>query len=453
MQLAIGATAVIWIPTCQLALAAQFQLQGRVAEKSQFVTRFLAAASSSFEALPLSSLSLSVVLDVFALPGLMLDAPEMARVTAKARAKLLELYGDLEKVWADEAQREQFLALPLPAVRCLLASEATAVASENTALVALAGWVEGGPAGKAATPAQRRDLLSLIRLPYLTSSYIGDILHSVPWIKDALDCRQLLNAFQFAVASETTRQRLSTYEYGPSALTPHFRCPRPLSSVTRASFEWSIELSTIKRMVADAKLWGRVVELSSPLHYFAGFWWQLLFNVEKTAAPADAAPDVAAAASATVVEFVGVRCHANCGSHDYWPRVVRFKASIAALQTGFWEMDYAYMKAIEGPIVDGVGLGYPGFFALPGQVATRANQKADICPPNTYSPGFSRLRACFKCQSGMTEPSSYNSTTLRISKTEVCGVPAGRYLSQNVVRDCPLGSFRSTWELAVDVSA
>lgn len=38
------------------------------------------------------------------------------------------------------------------------------------------------------------------------------------------------------------------------------------------------------------------------------------------------------------------------------------------VQTGFWEMDYAYMKAIEGPIVDGVGLGYPGFFALPGQV-------------------------------------------------------------------------------------
>jgi hypothetical protein len=27
-----------------------------------------------------------------------------------------------------------------------------------------------------------------------------------------------------------------------------------------------------------------------------------------------------------------------------------------------------YLKAIEGPIVDGVGLGYPGFFALPGQV-------------------------------------------------------------------------------------
>jgi hypothetical protein len=57
--------------------------------------------------------------------------------------------------------------------------------------------------------------------------------------------------------------------------------------------------------------------------------------VEKTPAlPDAAAPDSAAAAAAasTVVEFVGVRCHVNCGAHDYWPRVVRFKASIAALQ-------------------------------------------------------------------------------------------------------------------------
>lgn len=45
-------------------------------------------------------------------------------------------------------------------------------------------------------------------------------------------------------------------------------------------------------------------------------------------------------------------------------------------QTGFWEMDYAYSKAIEGPIVDGVGLGYPGFFALPGQVGCGSGLEA-----------------------------------------------------------------------------
>jgi hypothetical protein len=35
---------------------------------------------------------------VFRLPQLMLDAPEVSRVLAKARSKLLDLYGDLEKV-------------------------------------------------------------------------------------------------------------------------------------------------------------------------------------------------------------------------------------------------------------------------------------------------------------------------------------------------------------------
>eukprot|EP00879_Flechtneria_rotunda_P018787 GHRR01019720.1.p1 GENE.GHRR01019720.1~~GHRR01019720.1.p1 ORF type:complete len:287 (+),score=51.88 GHRR01019720.1:438-1298(+) len=241
----------------------------RLADQYQ-VTRFMAAASTSFESLPLSTLSLSVVLEVFNLPQVMLDAPEMALVAAKAKAKLLELYGDLEKVWSTEQLREQFLALPLPAVRCVLASESTSVATENTALVALAGWVEEGRAGRSTTVAQRKEVLSLIRLPFLTSAFIGDILHTVPWVADTLDTRQLLNAFQFAAASDSTRQRLASYECGPSALTPHFRCPRPVSTVNRASFEWTIELSTIKRMVADAKLWGRVVELSSPLHYFGG---------------------------------------------------------------------------------------------------------------------------------------------------------------------------------------
>lgn len=42
----------------------------------------------------------------------------------------------------------------------------------------------------------RPPLLAQVRLPYLTSSFVGDILHAVPWIRDAMDSRQLLNAFQ-----------------------------------------------------------------------------------------------------------------------------------------------------------------------------------------------------------------------------------------------------------------
>lgn len=54
------------------------------------------------------------------------------------------------------------MALPLPALHCLLANESTSVAAENTALVVLAGWIEEGPVGRTVSAAQRRELLSLV---------------------------------------------------------------------------------------------------------------------------------------------------------------------------------------------------------------------------------------------------------------------------------------------------
>ena len=68
----------------------------------------------------------------------------------------------ITQVWACESLRDQFLALPYPAVRCLLASEGTTVATENTALVVLTGWVEEGLYGRNATAAQRKELLNLV---------------------------------------------------------------------------------------------------------------------------------------------------------------------------------------------------------------------------------------------------------------------------------------------------
>jgi hypothetical protein len=56
--------------------------------------------------------------------------------------------------------------------------------------------------------------------------------------------------------------------------------------------------------------------------------------VERTTPP-DASPDHGGPlppGGGGVLEFVGVRCHASVGRHDFWPRLVRFKANIAALQ-------------------------------------------------------------------------------------------------------------------------
>ena len=64
----------------------------------------------------------------------------------------------------------------------------------------------------------------------------------------------------------------------------------------------------------------------------------MLFNVEKTPSPGDGV-DVGPSGvgssgpeGGVVMEFVGLRCHANLGRYDFWPRVVRFKATISALQ-------------------------------------------------------------------------------------------------------------------------
>jgi hypothetical protein len=60
-------------------------------------------------------------LQVFRLPQLMLDAPEMSRVLAKARLKLLDLYGDLEKVRAVAAAGPFYSSSSSSIVaRCLL---------------------------------------------------------------------------------------------------------------------------------------------------------------------------------------------------------------------------------------------------------------------------------------------------------------------------------------------
>lgn len=57
--------------------------------------------------------------------------------------------------------------------------------------------------------------------------------------------------------------------------------------MSKLVFDWSIELGQIKRMAADARLWNRVAEAQSPLHYFAGARARLVCaRVPRARAPA-----------------------------------------------------------------------------------------------------------------------------------------------------------------------
>lgn len=74
----------------------------------------------------------------------------------------------------------------------------------------------------------------------------------------------------------------------------------------------------------------------------------------------------------------------------------------------------------------------PGFFL---SATTEAAQVANVCPPLSYSPGYSRIRQCLKCQSGTAENTevfkfpatvddarNYKNTThtLRADRNKVC---------------------------------
>lgn len=102
----------------------------------------------------------------------------------------------------------------------------------------------------------------------------------------------------------------------------------------------------------------------------------------------------------------------------------------------------------------------PGFYLAS---TGRNSQKAALCPNSTYSPGYGRIRQCLKCQSGTEEkpdagyasdPATVTSPSqLRTNRTDVCQVGPGRYLVQNVVRDCPAGSFRTSWSQTIESSS
>ena len=96
-----------------------------------------------------------------------------------------------------------------------------------------------------------------------------------------------------AVAPEPARARLAADAAPRAPALRWYRGPRPPAAARRLVFDWAIDVAQVRRMAADARLWNRVVEAQSPLHYFGGFCWQLLFNLERGGgeAPPPAAAD------------------------------------------------------------------------------------------------------------------------------------------------------------------
>ncbi|GIL43982.1 hypothetical protein Vafri_1566, partial [Volvox africanus] len=117
---------------------------------SSSACRFLATCNSALADVPLDSLTLDHVASILALPPFLLEDGEgpggrgagaLAVARRRAEAKLTAVFGDLEGAWFDPVRRQEFLMLPLEAVRFLIRRTETAVYNENTTLVALTDWI------------------------------------------------------------------------------------------------------------------------------------------------------------------------------------------------------------------------------------------------------------------------------------------------------------------------
>ncbi|WIA20494.1 hypothetical protein OEZ86_004475 [Tetradesmus obliquus] len=385
-----------------------------------------AACARRFADTPMEELSLETVCAIFEWPGFLQEAQPFAGVSSKAWAKLLDVFGDLEAAWQDSARWQQFLGLPIKAVKKLLASDQLAVVSENTVLVALAGWLEaharsstscssnaagvpgnvgssaalggGGEAaqqhqqqqqqqqqqqpqqqqlqvqqgwGAAANAAQQlqqqqlahKELAELVRLQHLSPAFLGSVLKRLPVMANVATTEALMAAARYAAANEATRNKLHSMPSRFPRMKVLYAAPRARSAVTRLQFEWVLELAAVKAMIAQFRASKVTVDRYSEPHYFNGFQWQLVLQVLEPPAKPQANSAAAAASASSIDVFVGTTARIAIGSATHLPDVLYFRGQLAAREVV--SGDFSFVNRMESGFVCGTaGWGFRNFLRI-----------------------------------------------------------------------------------------
>eukprot|EP00775_Hariotina_reticulata_P008260 gene8260-8448_t len=105
------------------------------------VRRAAAAASRVLGCLSPAALEWATLTGIWGLPDHLFEADEQQPLQVVAWDRLMQLFGDLEDSWATADGRSLWQQLPLRAVTALAASDALAVANENTVFAALSSWI------------------------------------------------------------------------------------------------------------------------------------------------------------------------------------------------------------------------------------------------------------------------------------------------------------------------
>jgi hypothetical protein len=144
------------------------------------VPKMTAATAAAFKqhAAPPHYLEWPVVLQLLDLPPSCAGQPAFESVQRLAVARVQQLLGDLEEVWAQQQLRDALEKLPFSGMLQLLQHPGTRVSSENTVVHTIVSWFNRQCAFQEEPPSdeQLQQLMRLVRMQHCTPYYAGTVM-------------------------------------------------------------------------------------------------------------------------------------------------------------------------------------------------------------------------------------------------------------------------------------
>lgn len=237
---------VLWLPL--LVLADAYSVPKVAAALCQ---KFVASWN------PQTELEWETVTDFYSLPDSVLDNNQYSGIRRFVARKVQHELGDLEVVWSSEQKQQMLLQLPFKALERLLASDRTAVASENTVAYTVMQWIHKQPPSQNRQQ-QLRQLLGLVRMSHCSRLFVTTSLSNNADVCSCLSpyelqiaglcCGMSGNLLKFRANSSSVKAVLDKY---PSWLQYAGSTGRPTSGVSRLEFAWGVPLDSIKKLFEE----------------------------------------------------------------------------------------------------------------------------------------------------------------------------------------------------------
>jgi hypothetical protein len=215
------------------------------------VPRVMAATAAAFaqHAAPPHHLEWSVVLQLLDLPPSCAGQPAFEPVQQLAVARLQQVLGDLEEVWAQQELGAQLMRLPFNGMLQLLQHPGTRVSSENTVVHSIRAWVVAQELHCREQPSneQLQQLMHLVRVRHCTPHYARTIMAQMDLVRSCFTAselgllREVCSPGGYALLSAAGCPALHNY--------PAWYAEQRPVSARRPVIEWALPLATLQAAV------------------------------------------------------------------------------------------------------------------------------------------------------------------------------------------------------------